>query len=124
MTWLRTAWAWTRGHAWLAVAVALGALASLWRWTVGQRDRARRERDAEAARADAARASADRERRVQDAIRVIETRAGAARVVVVARQAERHDAHARDAEVLREQVETSGSAADEVNRRMDKRGGR
>lgn len=122
VSWLRTAWAWLRTHAWLAVVVSMGALASLWRLAVGREKAQARRADAEAARADAARASAERERRVQDAIRAIETRAAHVRAGIASRQADDWMAVAKDAETLRADVESSGSAADEVNRRMDKRG--
>lgn len=111
IAWLKRAWAWVS----LALGLAVVALFGLWR-------RSARQAADERERAEAAAASAERERKVLDLTRAIEAKAAAKRAEIEAR-AEVAATAAEVAETeLRASVETAGSAADEVNRRMDARG--
>jgi flagellar biosynthesis/type III secretory pathway M-ring protein FliF/YscJ len=121
-------WSWLRSRVW-AAALAVGVvLAWLWNKMRRQRDEARRDRDAALAERDASRRSAMREREIADASREIEAR-------LAARKAEREAAgkareesfahairasSAKTAEVASE-VAQRGTAADELNRRIEKR---
>ena len=104
LMWLRRAWTWVS----LALGLAVVALFSLWR-------RSAREAALERERADDAKASAAREREVADKVRAIEQRAEGRRAEIEAR--------AEVAATTAEVAET-GSAAAEVNRRIDIRAGR
>ena len=112
IAWLRRAWLWVS----LALGLAVVALFSLWR-------KSARQVALERERAEAAAESAAREREVADKIRVIEAKAEDRRKAAGALLAERRVEAAAVETQLRAEVAETGSAADEVNRRMDNRGG-
>lgn len=113
MAWIRRAWAWIS----LSLGLAVVALFGLWR-------RSARQAAEERERAEQAAASAERERKVLDLTRAIEVRMAARRAEIEAKAATAATAAEVAETELRAEVEQTGSAADEVNRRMDARGRR
>lgn len=113
--------AWLRAHvSWFALAAAV-VLGTLWLLAASARDEARRERDAEAARADAATQGAQRERQVFDdmlaATAEHERETATIEATRVESGARRTAARVR----LSSSVDTTGSTADEANRRIEAR---
>jgi len=86
---------------------------------VGQRDTARRDAADADARAIAAGDSARREQWVADVARRVEAKAAQRRAEVSARADRETVAATAEVARVRAEVQASGSAADEVNRRLD-----